>query len=317
MQRAWFFFFLFLFAQCKTSPDKQVQAGADTATGAAGNVPLVKSRRAYDYCYTNKSGIFVFNVGDKTGRHIELKGNDIQLSPDGTRLAYTDLGDPVADRRIGLMDLETGKTTILDPACHNCYGPVWSPDGAWLAYSAFTGHEWGIKYVDTGNRHADFIARPQETRGYYSPSWTADSKRVIVHDMSAVYFIDLNGHVLRTILFKDIDTSIAASSAMDFLLTSKEDKLIYWSSVDEQSQSGEPPSCIFSYDMSSKKVTRLTSSKYDCFKPRLKGDTIFCHGSDIKEGARGFGNVYSMDISGGDFKVAYKHCTDFSCRTKP
>jgi len=29
------------------------------------------------------------------------------------------------------------------------------------------------------------------------------------------------------------------------------------------------------------------------------------------------GNVYSMDINGRDFKVAFKNCSYFSCRTQP
>ena len=233
-------------------------------------------------------------------------------------VAYTISDSVNPDRRIGMMDLETGRAVILDTACHNCYGPVWSPDERFLAYNAFTGSEWGIKYVDTGGRHADFLARPRDGQGYYSPSWTADSKKVLVQDMSAVYFVDLKGTILTTIPFNDIDTNISASSTMNFLLTPKEDKLIYASGNKMDTvvapNSDETPSYIFSYDMSSKKVTRLTLGKYDCFYPVLRGDTIFCHGWDPLGGEHQLTNLYRLNMNGGDFKLAFKRCSYFSCR---
>jgi len=309
MQRAYFFLFLVLFAQCKSSSDKQAQT-TDNAT-------VSKPRRTYDYCYTNSSGIFVFNAGDRIGRQIKLDATDVHLSPDGTMLAYTYSDSANPERRIGMMDLETGRAVILDTACQNCYGPVWSPDGKYLAYNAFTGSEWGIKYVDTGGRHADFLARP-DTHGYYSPSWTADSKRVLVQNMSAVYFIDLKGTIVKTIPFQDIDTNITASSSMSFLLTPKEDKLIYstglkWDSVPAPN-SDETPNYIFSYDMNSKKVIRLTQGKYNCFYPVLRGDTIFCHGWNPTGREHELTNLYRMDVNGGNFKLAFKSCSYFSCR---
>ncbi|HEY4207542.1 MAG TPA: hypothetical protein VGM31_12045 [Puia sp.] len=309
MRPAFLFLFLILLVQCTSSPDKPAEVAATP-------------RHSYDYCYTNKTGIFVFNAGDRTGRHIKWEANDVQLSPDGTWLAYTDVSDSQSDRRIGLMDLESGKTTILDSACHNCYGPVWSPDGQYLAYNAFSGGEWNIKYVDTGDKHADFLTKVKgHEHDCFSPQWTADSKRVLVQDLSAIYFIDLKGNVVKTIAFGDIDSTISGSSSMRFLLTPREDKLIYESELSTDSAaapgSEEPPTYIFSYDMPSKKITRLTNWEYNCYNPVLKGDTIFCHGWDPHCAPGDMGNVYSLTINGGDFKLAFKNCRYFSCRTKP
>jgi len=310
MQRAYFFLFIILLAQCKTSPDKQ--AGTATADSTS------KPRRAYDYCYTNKSGIFVFTAGDRIGRHLKLEANDVRLSPDGTWLAYTYSDSSFPERRVGLMDLETEKTTILDSGCYNCYGPVWSPDGKYLAYNAYADRQWRIKYVDRENTHAEFLIKKVDGHEYYSPQWAPDSRSIVVQDMAAVRIIDLGGNTLKTIPFSDIDTNIAVSSAISFLLTPKEEKLIYESGVSTDTipapNSDEPPSYIFSYDMNSKKVTRLTAAKYNCFKPVLRGDTIFCHGWDPAGEPHDMGNVYRMNINGGDFKLAFKSCNYFSCR---
>jgi hypothetical protein len=81
-------------------------------------------------------GVYVFRSGDPAGTRIPLPGMDAKLSPDGAYLAFTYLVEPEDDRRIGLMNLTTLKTSLVDSACHNCYGPVWSPDGKRLAYNA-------------------------------------------------------------------------------------------------------------------------------------------------------------------------------------
>lgn len=313
MRRAYFFLFLFLFAQCKTSADKQAQD--------ADNVPVPKPRRAYDYCYANKSGVFVFNAGDRIGQQIKLKATNIQLSPDGTWLAYTDYSQPDHERRIGLMDLTSQKTTLLDTACINCYGPVWSPDGRYLAYNAMKGTQWLIKYVDRVNTHADFVMSGDSAQlGYFSPSWTPDSKGIIVQDMSSVYIFDLKGNVLRQIPITDIDTTMGVGSSERFLLNAKGDKLVFdgESSADTASGSEDgPPSHLYVYDLPSKKLTRMDPAGYECGQPVLKGDTVFCSGFRRTGRAERFSNIYSVDIDGGHFRVAFKNCQGFSCRTKP
>src|ERR1700744_6493854 len=95
---------------------------------------LSHKKKGYDYCYSNGHGVYVANYGHDPV-HVYVNGTDACLSPDGTRIAYTDQGAADHSRRIGVFDLEAGKVTILDSGCHNCYGPSWSPDGAYLVYN--------------------------------------------------------------------------------------------------------------------------------------------------------------------------------------
>ena len=220
-----------LFIGCKQAADKQASDhGAAILTALAAS-----TRKVYDYCYGNRRGLFVLNAGDSAGMRIKLPGADVKLSPDGTYLAYTDQSSPDLERRIGLMDLTTLKTAILDSACHNCYGPVWSPDGKYLAYNAMQGQQWNIKYLNREGGKTAFIPLHAGNFGNFSPQWSADSKKIIVQDMAGIYVNDLNGNILRTIDMSSIDTTMLLGSSTEFLLTGKDDKFIFDSQVSNDS----------------------------------------------------------------------------------
>jgi hypothetical protein len=316
MNRYCLAFFLILFIGCKQPPDKQ--ASDPGASSQRSSSLAVAARKAYDYCYSNHSGLFVRNAGDTAGVHLTLSATDVKLSPDGTQLAYTDQNSPDHERRIGLMDLTTLQTTILDSACHNCYGPVWSPDGKYLAYNAMQGQQWNIKYLNIQRGKAAFITPQAENMGNFSPQWSADNKKIIVQDMAGVYIIDLNGNIVRTIDISSMDTTLLVSSSTQFLLTGKEDKLIFDCQVSTDStdvnDEGEPPPHLFAYDLDAKKLTRLEPKDHICYNPVLKGDTIFCSG--YKPKGKGSLNIYGMDLSGAHFKLAFRGGQSFSCRTQ-
>lgn len=65
-------------------------------------------KKGYDYCYANSHGLYVGNYGHDPV-HVYVNGTDACLSPDGTRIAYTDLGAQDHVRRIGVFDLQGGK----------------------------------------------------------------------------------------------------------------------------------------------------------------------------------------------------------------
>ena len=217
MNRYYLALSLILFIQCKQSPDKQ--ASDPQASSQQPSSLAASTRKVYDYCYGNRSGHFVFKAGNAAGAPIKLPVIDPKLSPDGIYLAYTDQNSPDQERRIGLMDLTTLKTALLDSACVNCYGPVWSPDGKYLAYNAMEDHKWNVRYIDIARAKATFITLHTGNLGNFSPQWSADSKKIIVQDMAGIYIIDLNGIILRTIDISKIDTTLMIGSSTQFLLT--------------------------------------------------------------------------------------------------
>ena len=273
----------------------------------------VKKAKAYDYCYSSsREGLFLYSLADKQETRLHLDGTDPSLSPEGTRLAYTANAAEGNERRIAVMNLEDKKTTLLDSNCHNCYGPVWSPDGTHIAYNAYTDGAWSIKCIDTDNQHPVMIAKAANLQGgFYAPSWSADSKKIVLQDMSAIYLINLNGAIVKTIPMQQIDTVLMVSSSSLFLLNPKEDRIIFESDVDEDSPGGEPPSAIFAYDLNDKKKTRISPMGYDCYHPVIKGDTLFFIG--MKGNSKQY-NTYSTDLNGGHFKLAFKNRIGLSCR---
>jgi len=264
--------------------------------------------KGYDYCYATAHGLYVGNYGHDPV-HVYVNGTDACLSPDGTRIAYTDMGAADHVRRIGVFDLEAGKVTLMDTACHNCYGPVWSPDGTYIAYNAMLGYEWGIKCVDKDNLHPWKVAEdPDGLGGLSSPTWSADSRKIAVENSAAVFIYDLDGNVLRSIPFEQIDRAI--SSASMFNLTGRGHKLVFWGTVGADSTpAAAAPAAVFVYDLATSRMNRISPKGYDCWRPVIKGDTIFCrgrHGNSLKE------NTYRMDMDGGNFKLAYKDKIDIS-----
>ncbi|GGB17858.1 hypothetical protein GCM10011511_47060 [Puia dinghuensis] len=264
----------------------------------------------FDYCYATSKGVYVGRYG-KTPTRVYINGTDPCLSPDGEKIAYTDAGAPDRQRRIAVFDLEAGKVNFLDTGCHNCYGPMWSPDGDYLVYNAWTGKDWGIKYIDKDNQHAVLLAEPTDSlMGYTSPTWSADSKKIVVQNMNAVYIYGLDGKILQSVPFEQMDTAVSFSSASSFVLSKKEDKLIYWAEMEGEAGDDEPPAAVFVHDLGSGKSVRISPKGYDCWQPVLKGDTVFCNGKKGK--AAGKGNIYRMDLDGGHFALAYKNRMDVS-----
>src|ERR1700761_5189248 len=192
------------------------------ALAASGCQLFSHSKKGYDYCYANGHGLYVGQYGHDPV-HVYVNGTDARLSPDGYSIAYTDVGASDHGRRIGIFDLDAGRVRLLDTSCHNCYGPVWSPDGKYVAYNAFVDGEYSVRCVDKENKHPVEVANR-----FFSPSWSADSRKMAVQSMFGVNICDLNGKVLQTILFDQFDSTISFTSESNFELNTKEDKLIFW-----------------------------------------------------------------------------------------
>ncbi|GIV95808.1 MAG: hypothetical protein KatS3mg057_0465 [Herpetosiphonaceae bacterium] len=103
---------------------------------------------------------------------LEDGGPPLDLSPDGSLLAYTLLVD--GQRQIGVMDLSTGETAVLTSEGEN-WSPAWSPDGKELAFVSNRDGNLEI-YVIRDNGEKNISINPEDDR---DPAWMPNGERLI------------------------------------------------------------------------------------------------------------------------------------------
>jgi Tol biopolymer transport system component len=113
--------------------------------------------------------IYVLNVetGDVT-QYTENGFTDLSpsFSPAGTQIAYTSAADGI--HRLYVMDLATRESRLVTAETFG-WGPVWSPDGKWIAFES--------NHLDLGGQQGDgdiFIIAPDGTnlqRMTWNPRW--------------------------------------------------------------------------------------------------------------------------------------------------
>ncbi len=106
-----------------------------------------------------------------------------QMSPDGTRLAFTALGHTGL---VGIRDIASGKVRLFGFFYEGGAGySTWSPDGRYLAYEGHPASGQGaVSLVDVqASKEVILGGRPDggsEDRELRQPSWSADGKTVAV-----------------------------------------------------------------------------------------------------------------------------------------
>ncbi|HXY23872.1 MAG TPA: S9 family peptidase [Candidatus Acidoferrum sp.] len=110
----------------------------------------------------------------------------VALSPDGRRIAYTitmrdEPGRPYG--QLWIMDLATQKSTRIGGDKDRGGGPLWSPDGKWLAFSGKQGDKHGLMIAKPDGSDVTALVSPEGTN---SPlpgtgnevTWSPDSKQI-------------------------------------------------------------------------------------------------------------------------------------------
>jgi dipeptidyl aminopeptidase/acylaminoacyl peptidase len=110
----------------------------------------------------------------------------VELSPDGRRIAY---GVTMRDRpgrpwgQLWIMDVDIKKSARVGGEKDSGGGPLWSPDGKWLAFQGHQGEKGGLFVARPDGSEVTFLASPEGTN---SPlpgtgkefTWSPDGKQL-------------------------------------------------------------------------------------------------------------------------------------------
>ena len=143
---------------------------------------------------------------------------------DGKRVAYTQRADAIfghyRDTRIGIVELASGRTTLVTPPARHGASPRLSPDGAKIAYGIEDPHSFSqtdlavATLAGTGER----IESARLDRNIGAMVWSADSESVFVaaNDRTrAALFLQPLGGAPQSVDLADINLGSAISLADD------------------------------------------------------------------------------------------------------
>lgn len=132
----------------------------------------------------------------------KLRGlRDVQLSPDGRRVAYALVRNDRPGRSYSeawVRDIERGTATRLAGNGSGASGPRWSPDGKWIAFFGRAGDSSGVMVARADGSAPRFLARVSGTNAVLPSTgerlaWSPDGKRIAFVSSAPGPEADANG----------------------------------------------------------------------------------------------------------------------------
>jgi dipeptidyl aminopeptidase/acylaminoacyl peptidase len=111
---------------------------------------------------------------------------DVQFSPDGTRLAYTVENNDGPGRpysQIWIVSLGDGKALRIGGEKEASSGPVWSPDGRWIAFQGHDGDKSSLMITQPDGSGRKFLSTMRGTNNPLPSTgnticWSPDGKKI-------------------------------------------------------------------------------------------------------------------------------------------
>ncbi len=180
----------------RDAPPRELRAGPPH-TGAPGDIGDTDGRTSVarangKIAFVRSTGpqdpapkIYVMNAdgSDQVMIAETTQGGDLTWSPDGTKLAFRDVGGIYTVNADGTDEARVPSTTNLDQ------WPSWSPDGTKLAVRIFEGRTGRIDVVNV-----DGTGRRTVTTGDVAwPAWSPDGRRIAYSSAGELYVINADG----------------------------------------------------------------------------------------------------------------------------
>jgi TolB protein len=295
MKKGGFFFFAFLAlaihsARCEEAgaPPRRVAFVRDTAIWTA-NLNGTKLRKLID-------------------------GDDPCISPDGTKVAFTMSPSRGKEnmRYIAVAEIATGETNVFkEPPSDNCFGPVWSPDGAQITFEIFVQNRWRLALVNADGRGFRFLELPSENLGWWSVTWAPDGKSIFCQDLEKICRFSLDGEVLASWGIQKTIPKGVMDSSKRLSVSDDGKRLLININMDEDVSLKDwegPPPAIWLFDMPSGRATRLTPKKSYASDSCWVNDSEFLLVDADRKGK--WSSIYRASISGGKPQLVIKNAAD-------
>jgi Tol biopolymer transport system component len=126
---------------------------------------------------TRTNRVIVFAEGER--RELEAPGrvSSIAWSPDGSQIVYTSFNAETMENHLGLLDPETGETSVLDTSDGTIGSARWSPSGDRIVFDRSTpaGNQVFVHDPATGENSQISSGLFQA----FSPDWSPDGSTIV------------------------------------------------------------------------------------------------------------------------------------------
>ena len=270
------------------------------------------SAEPHQIAFERGTDVWVANL-DGSGAKKIARGSQPSSSFDGARIAFnTDESSKEVVRHIAVADVATQKVTVFkkEIPSHNCQHAVLSPDGSQIVFSLFSGSDWDLGLINADGSDFRYLKKiPREGSSLWSVCWAPDGKSIYAQDLNKIVQLGLDGSELRTWSLRSLfpDGGLSSGSQMS---VSPDGKTLV---VDVEMESEEanrddwdgPPPGIWTVDLASEKVTRLTPKGFFGWSPVwLSNDEILFVSQRAKEKQS---SLYQMSADGQNRKQLIKN----------
>jgi TolB protein len=224
--------------------------------------PAIQQRRI---AFARDSSIWTANL-DGTKMRKLTTGSDPFISPDGSKVAFTQSprdGKEVL-RSIAVAEVATGSTKIFQGTpSKNCFGPVWSPDGAQIVFEIFVENHWRLGFINPDGSGFRFFKMPSADLGLWSVIWAPDAKSIFCQDLEKIYQFSVGGDSVASWEIRKIIPNGEMDSSKRMSVSGDGKRLLLDVNMDEEELKDweGPPPAIWLFDIPSAKAARLTPKK--------------------------------------------------------
>jgi Tol biopolymer transport system component len=215
----------------KNEKTTEITSAKDTTNNKSDkHFKIIKKKKVKGIDFNKDSTIVAFERGEyiytyvpKTGKLTKIvEGSDPEISPYGDQIAYTkniksEKGYSIRPHReIYVYNLSSKTEFRINVNDTNFYGPKWSPDATYIAFSIRRNRNWciGIYNIETATYS---IISDTNGEGAYSSSWGEHSEHIYFANFNTLFKYDTEGVLKDTVSMKKFsDKSLSSSGNFNY-----------------------------------------------------------------------------------------------------